>query len=65
MLLKHTAFYESLQEMKNSYASDLQMIGNYEKVLQAEVMNSGDHISLLKNQLSLMIETIEELVKLR
>lgn len=65
MPVQLTAFYESLQEMKNSYAADLQMIDNYAKVVTANAPTSHEHIALLKNQLQLMIETIGEVIKRR
>jgi len=66
MTPKNSAFYSSLEEMKNSYLSDLQMITNYKKADQHGFGHAtGDHVELLQNQLRLIVDTINQLMKLR
>lgn len=61
-----TAFYQSIAEMKQSYLADLQMVGNYQKVIETEAgRDISEHILLLQNQLSLLVETIDQLLTLR
>ena len=65
MPVQLAAFYASLQEMKTSYSADLQMLNNYAKSVASVAPSANEHIGLLKNQLQLMIDTIEEIVKRR
>lgn len=66
MTPKNSAFYSSLEEMKNSYQSDLRMIANYKKADQHGFTHAtGDHVELLQNQLRLIVDTIDQLMKLR
>jgi hypothetical protein len=61
-----TAFYQSISEMKQSYLADLQMVANYQKVVEAETGHIiSEHMLLLQNQLSLLIETIDQLLAFR